>query len=329
MKITHLLNDHTHRAHEREQFAFDTMWGLNQTPKRLASKYFYDDMGSRLFQKITEQKEYYLTRTELELLEENARSVVESIQVPELDIIELGAGDGQKTKIILDAFTYSDRIVHYYPIDISSEAMVLLRKNILEHKNLEMDGIIADYEEGLGYVRRISSRPALVMFLGSNIGNFNKHETETFLHWLWQSLTKNDYLLLGFDLKKDIPFLLQAYNDAAGFTREFNLNLLKRINRELGGDFDLTQFYHYGSYNPTLGAMESYLISRVPQDVHIERLQRTFHFEAFEPIYLECSMKYSTDEVRALAGQNGFYEVKSFLDRRKFFLESLWQVASL
>ncbi len=164
------------------------------------------------------------------------------------------------------------------------------------------------------------------MFLGSSIGNFNRDASRVFLHSLWNSLNANDYALIGFDLKKDIELLLRAYNDSRGVTREFNLNLLRRINRELGGDFDMQRFRHYASYNVFSGAMESYLVSRESQNVMIHDIGESFSFDPWEPIHTEYSYKYLESDIAKLAEDTRFAPVTQFYDSDRFFTDVLWRV---
>lgn len=309
-----------------EQFAVDVLTGFSARPKSLPAVYFYDDRGSELFRAITEHEDYYLTRTEFEILQANQSRLPSLIGEQEVDIIELGAGDGHKSQLVIDGFLCAGCKVDYYPIDISEKAMQQLSETIQRQDGLELHGLIGEYFDGLRFVRERSGRKQLVMFLGSNIGNFNRIENQGFLRRLWNSLNAGDYLLVGFDLKKNIKTLTRAYSDSGNLTRDFNLNLLRRINRELGGDFDLDKFEHYASYNPILGAMESFLIAREAQHVHIEALQRGFDFEAFEPIHLEYSFKFLPADIDYLAQKTGYEVVENLTDGEGRFVDSLWRV---
>jgi len=216
--------------------------------------------------------------------------------------------------------------VNFFPIDISDKAMAMLGGNIGDKPNLSVHGLIGDYFDGLRFVRERSAKRQLVLFLGSNIGNFDRIQNQGFLRRLWNSLNEDDYVLIGFDLKKDIGKLITAYSDSSNYTRDLNLNLLARINRELGGDFDLSGFQHYAVYNPVLGAMESYLLALREQRVHIGALQREFTFVAFEPIHLEYSFKFLPADIDFLSGQTGYAVVENFTDPDEYFINSLWQV---
>ncbi len=214
-----------------------------------------------MFKEFTELDEYYLTRTEQAILESMCPVLPEIISENALDIIELGVGDGHKSAILIQSLLNKGRHVSYYPIDISEQAFELLKSNLTTGEGYLVKGIVGDYLQGLEYTFRHSANKKLVLFLGSNIGNFNREEACSLLKRIRSTLNVGDYLLIGFDLKKDVDRLLRAYNDSEGVTREFNLNLLRRINRELGGEFDLNNFKHLALYNPNLSAMESHLLS--------------------------------------------------------------------
>ncbi|MCF2859577.1 L-histidine N(alpha)-methyltransferase [Pseudoalteromonas sp. SMS1] len=318
-------NGQGHDADE-EQLAIEVLTGLTAEPKHLSAKYFYDDKGSEIFQKITQHPDYYLTNKEVEILTRISCQLAHLIDEQEIDIIELGAGDGHKSQLIIDGFLKSGCKVNYYPIDISEKAMVMLRENIRPDSSLAIHGVVAEYFEGLKLVRSQSSNRQLVLFLGSNIGNFNREQSQGFLRKLWMSLSASDYILTGYDLKKDVNKLTAAYNDGSGLTAQFNLNLLHRINQELGGNFKPDKFQHYGIYNPVLGAMESYVLSTEKQEVYIKALQRVFHFDAYEPIHLEYSFKFTKKDIEDLCEQTGFTLVQNFTDANEHFIDSLWQV---
>ena len=327
MKITKLNEVQiSNKNKEKEQFAIDVLTGFTSSPKSLSSKYFYDDYGSQLFQAITQQEDYYLTNIELNILQNSKDSLPELVQGEEIDIIELGAGDGHKTKILLQGFLDRGFRVNFYPIDISQEAMNLLNKNIQDSDHLYIHGVVGEYIDGLRYVRSLSQNQQIVLFLGSNLGNFDMVSSQVFLRKVWKSMNAADYLFTGFDLKKDVSVLTKAYNDKEGFTRKFNLNLLTRMNNELGADFKLEDFQHFGVYNPRLGAMESYLLSLKEQTVYIKELERSFNFDAYEPIHLEYSFKFSHKDIAFLCDQTGYKIKHNFTDEKNYFVNSLWEV---
>lgn len=281
-------------------------------------------------------KEYYPTRCELEILKNSAQEVVSPFIESPFRLLELGAGDGRKTARLLKYFLEWGLEFIYVPIDICEEAvagLVEFLKRSFTDSALRVRGVVAEYfdalawlstEEGMRHAG--NGMKNLVLFLGSNIGNFDDVGARRFLRHLWYYLNHNDYALIGFDLKKDISILEPAYNDARGVTREFNLNLLERINRELGADFDRTKFVHYSRYNVARGRMESWLVSMEAQTVSIPALEKTFQFGVGEGIHVENSYKYSTGEIEQLAAATGFVAENSFFDSRRYFTDSLWRV---
>lgn len=310
-------------------FAYDVLVGLSEKPKRLGSKYFYDDEGSRLFQKIMSLPEYYPTECEAEILTARAVEIVSPLASGgPFNLVDLGAGDGEKTRILIEALRAKGADFTYVPIDISEAAMESLVGALKEEMpDVLVEGLVCEYAEGVHYLgQQPAGRRNLVLFLGSNIGNFNRVQANAFLRRLWSSLRTDDYVLVGFDLKKDIEALLGAYNDRKGVTRAFNLNLLHRINRELGADFDVEQFRHFGTYNVFSGAMESYLVSLVPQIVRVDALQLSFSFDAWEPVHTEYSYKYLRSDIERLAYDTGFSVQGRFEDERGWFVDSLWRV---
>ena len=191
---------------------------------------------------------------------------------------------------------------------------------------LNTKGLVTEYFEGIRWLEKENYRKNFVLFMGSNIGNFNKAEEIKFLTSLKESLNKDDFVLIGFDLKKDIALINNAYNDSKGITKEFNLNLLRRINDELGGDFNLNDFDFYASYNPLIGSVESYLISLKDQNIYIKELDKTFNFKKWEPIFTEHSFKYSEEDIKLLAYKTGYKIEKQFYDSKHFFTQSIWKV---
>ncbi|PPR16115.1 MAG: Histidine N-alpha-methyltransferase [Alphaproteobacteria bacterium MarineAlpha9_Bin3] len=306
-------------------FARDIDKGLSLKNKALSSKYFYDDKGSKIFQKITQHPDYYLTRKEIEILNKIKSKLPKLFKLDEIDIIELGPGDGSKSKIIIDGFIKYGCFVNYYPIDISLKALKLLNKNFKNNNNLNINGIVSEYFEGLKFVKKLSKNKQLILFLGSNIGNFEREQSIKFMKNIYNNIKNKSYILTGFDLKKDPKKLNKAYNDSSKFTEKFNLNLLSRINKQLKGDFNLNNFIHYGTYNPLLGAMESFLISTKRQTVYIELLNKKYSFECNEPIHLEYSFKFSLKDIEYVAYKTGFKIEYNFLSKDNGFINSLWE----
>ena len=311
-----------------EQFALDVLMGLSATRKSLPTKYIYDQAGSALFQQIMDLDEYYLTNCELEILNTHAAEIVDCVRdgLP-ITLVELGAGDGRKTNVLLAEFMQRGLPFEYMPIDISEAAISgLVRSTAAKFSTLRSRGLVADYFDGVRWITQNTSGHTFALFLGSTIGNFNGPETRVFLRTLWNALDDGDYVLIGFDLKKDIDALLHAYNDEKGVTARFNKNILSRINRELDGNFKLDQFQHFGTYDVFEGAMKSYLVSLTTQDVDIPAVNKQFHFAPFEPVHLEYSFKYLPEQIRQLADDTGFHHVKEFVDSRNYFMDALWRI---
>jgi L-histidine Nalpha-methyltransferase len=301
--------------------------GLNKIPKTISARYLYDEHGSELFNQITQHPDYYLTNAELEILHAYKNKVAALLTTEPFNLIDLGPGEGKKTEILMDEFLKSDLTFSYIPIDISiSYLEILLKKFTPQYPSVPFIGLHGDYFSGLKWLQKNSKKRNVILFLGSSIGNFNPKETKQFLKQIYATLKPNDFLLLGFDLCKDINVLMQAYNDTAGITRAFNFNLLQRLNRELHADFDLNKFLHYPTYNVHTKAMESYLVSLEKQRIHIGDLKQDFVFDYMEPLHIECSYKYQQEQIETLAAEIGFRVVEHFFDKRHYFLDSLWCV---
>lgn len=319
----------TSSATKQDTFAGDVLKGLSSVPKFLSSKYFYDDEGSRLFQEIMKLPEYYLTRAEFEIFERQTPQIFEAFgeNCAEFDLIELGAGDGTKTAVLVDYFLKQNVRFTYSPIDISQEALdALSAKFKSEFPLLSMNAKTGDYFRILETLKTESKRRKILLFLGSNIGNFSRENALDFFRRLRGVMNENDLLFTGFDLQKDPRVILKAYDDAQNVTAQFNLNLLRRINRELGANFDLEKFSHYAVYRPTECAARSFLISREEQTVFVEALNQSFHFKAWEPIFMEISQKYNLEMIEELARETGFQVSENFFDENEYFLDSLWKI---
>ncbi len=313
---------------ELTTFAEDVLGGLTSTPKRLSSKYFYDDEGSRLFQEIMKLPEYYPTRAEYKLFTEQTNEIANAFTcgAEKIDIIELGAGDGTKTAVLIEHFLKQNVDFTYAPIDISKEACeALSAKFNAKFPVLQIDPHHGDYFKILDSLKNGNGRRKVILFLGSNIGNFNRDEAVDFFRQLRAVMNDNDRIFIGFDMQKDPRVIVKAYDDAAGVTAAFNLNLLSRINRELGADFVVDNFSHYAQYRPVECAARSFLISREKQTVNISALNRSFEFEQWEPIFMEISQKYTAVMIDELASASGFEIAETFLDEENFYCDSLWQ----
>jgi len=319
--------DHQETFDDTHAFALDVLVGLSDTSKRLPSKYMYDRRGSELFEAITNLPEYYLTNAEMEILDKHKDQLATFVSDQPFNLVELGAGFSAKTTLILEHFLDLGLDFQFVPIDISESAMEQLLDSIDDRfPSLETTCLVSDYFSALKWLNNRDNRLNFVLFLGSSVGNFPLPDARFFLRNVWSCLNSGDYLLTGFDLKKDIDLLLKAYNDSQGVTAEFNLNVLHRINRELGGQFDVERFRHFGTYDVFSGGMESYLVSLERQDVFVEKIGRSFSFNAWEPIHMEYSYKYLVPEIKNLAKDTGFSVARQFFDSKRYFTDSVWKV---
>ncbi len=315
----------THPTHE---MALSVLEGLSKNPKGLPSHLFYDDKGSELFKKIMGLEEYYPTQCEAEILGDRGEEIISYLKDEEFNLVELGCGDGAKTILLIDQILKNNSQFHFVPLDISKAAVEFLVHNLKEKWGeipFDVQGLVAEYFQGLNWLTEKASQRNLVLFLGSNIGNFSRPLAMRFLRHLWYSVNDGDYVLIGFDLKKDLDTLYHAYNDSEGVTKEFNFNVLDRINECLGGDFKRENFQHQGLYSVQTGAMESYLISQCHQKVLIKDLDKEFSFKPWEAIHMEYSYKYLESDIEYLATSCGFEIVKNFSDKKGYFVDSLWR----
>ncbi len=313
---------------ELSAFATDVLRGLSSTPKHLSSRYFYDDEGSRLFMEIMKLPEYYPTRAELKIFTEQTEAIYQAFTegVEAIDLIELGAGDGTKTAVLIEYFMARGLDLDYSPIDISQEANDVLSARFHEKfPALSIKPHTGDYFQILDSLNNGNGRRKVLMFLGSNIGNFQRDKALDFFRALRDVMSPDDRLFIGFDMQKDPRVIVRAYDDPTGVTAAFNLNLLTRINRELGADFDITKFSHYAQYRPVECAARSFLISREKQSVTIGALDRTFDLEQWEPIFMEISQKYTRSMIEELAASSGFAIETEFFDGEYFYTDSLWR----
>lgn len=308
------------------KFAEDVMKGLGSEPKAISSKYFYDAEGDRIFQKIMHMPEYYLTRAEHEIFNEQSAEICQAINATHapFNLIELGAGDGYKTKLLIKQLLEQFADFTYYPVDISM--------NILKELTISLKGMFPplrshplnfEYFDAIKHMSSLNDRRNVVLFLGSNIGNFHIEEAEIFISELATSFKAGDMLLLGVDLKKDPEIIQQAYDDPNGITAAFNLNLLTRMNRELGALFDITKFRHVARYNQETGEMLSFIESLANQEIQFQSLDTSFDFSKGELIHTEVSKKYSPEEIQKLAAEQGFEVSKYFTDQNNYFTDVL------
>jgi L-histidine Nalpha-methyltransferase len=295
--------------------------GLTATPKRLPPWLFYDESGSRLFDQITELPEYYLTRTERGIFAAHAGHMIErAADGRPLRITELGAGSADKTRLLLSAAVANQGAVVYEPVDVSASALEAARQRIeREFAAVVVSPRVADYTRGLDLEPIGSDERRLVLYIGSSIGNFEPWEASELLERVWAELNPGDCLLLGVDLVKDPSHLLAAYDDRAGVTSAFNLNLLARLNRELGAAFELDAFAHRAIWNPAESRIEMHLESLVPQTVRLDALDLEADFEAGETIHTENSYKYQPGQAESLLEAAGFDPIQSWTDEQGWF----------
>jgi L-histidine N-alpha-methyltransferase len=311
------------RPAERSRLHFrnDVLAGLRAKPRRLSSVYFYDEAGSGLFEEITRLPEYYLTRVEHEILETHADRIVQPLLDTPCTIVDLGAGDGIKTSILLERMHALGGDVRYAPVDVSAAALWSAEQRMQKQLPwLKVDGVHDDYRVGLERVRANAvGRRLLVLWLGSSIGNFPNDQASAMLAGFGAALSESDVLLVGFDLLKDPKTLIAAYDDSQGVTAQFNYNLLRRINRELDADFDPDAFVHHASFSANHGRMESYLLSAKAQRVNVAG--QVFELDAWEPIQTEVSCKYSEAQIRSLLTAAGLEYVETFSDDKRMFAD--------
>ncbi|WP_456867801.1 L-histidine N(alpha)-methyltransferase [Galbibacter sp. BG1] len=307
-------------------FLKDVLKGLQCTPKYLYPKYLYDQKGDLLFQQIMNMPEYYPTACELEIFQQQTNTLVQFIDPVHLpfDIIELGAGDALKSKYLLKAVLKGNTDVMYLPIDISSNVLdqlkTTLSNDLPDLKTVPFQG---DYFQALKRATAFSNRRKVVLCLGGNIGNMEYEEAILFCRELHSYLSPKDLVLVGFDLKKHPQTILNAYNDASGITAAFNINLLKRINRELSANFKVDRFEHYQTYNPLDGACRSFLVSLEKQ--HVQVANQTIFFEKDEVIHMEISQKFNLPEIQNLALQSGFNYKGIIKDSKNWFADVIWE----
>lgn len=311
-----------------EKFKIEVDQGLSKTPKQLPSKYFYDEKGDALFVEIMKLPEYYLTRAEHDIFKNRTEDLIRLLGFDSnefLELIELGAGDGTKTIELLNALCEHDYPFEYCPIDFSQNALRLLETDLKRKcPKLQIKPLRGEYFEVLKNFNGSNHRK-VVLFLGSNIGNLRDDRASAFLHELDKTLNVGDRLLLGVDLMKSEDIVLPAYNDANGVTREFNLNLLRRINRELEADFNLEGFEHKPEYDEHTGIAASYLESKYKQRVQINGMG-VYSFEKGERILTEISRKYNDDILAQILQPTRFKILDKILDKDNLFADYILEI---
>jgi dimethylhistidine N-methyltransferase len=302
----------------------DAIQGLTKTPKRLPPKYFYDDLGSQLFEQICELPEYYPTRTETSILRECAQEIAQITGACEL--VELGSGNSTKTRLLLDAYQAVINRCKYVPIDVSGG---ILKASALqlqkEYPDLSIQGLVGTYEQALAQLEATSFPSRLIFFLGSSIGNFTSQECQVFLDNITAAIESGNYFLLGIDLQKPKDILEAAYNDSQGVTAAFNLNMLSHLNWRFQGNFKLDLFSHQAIYNEADSQIEMYLHCQKSHVVRLELLGLTVPFQARESILTEISRKFNLEEMQSQLESVGLKTVKVWLDPKHWFALMLSQ----
>jgi dimethylhistidine N-methyltransferase len=313
------------RLASESQFARDVRDGLHAPQKMIPAEYLYDSVGSALFDAITLLPEYGLTRAEERLLHSSSDEIAEKVGHLAF-VAELGSGSGRKTSILLEAIARRQKNVAYCAIDVSNSALQTCRKQLGNLEGVQVQTLESSYLIGLAKVCR--ERPALgsllVLFLGSSIGNFSTDEMKRFLKRVRSELRPGDGILLGADLVKPRSQLLNAYDDPAGVTAAFNLNLLARINRELHGNFRLEAFRHEARWRPEEARIEMHLVSLEHQVVTVEDANCTATFQRGESIWTEACQKFTPEGLHHMARQAGFAPIAQWIDSEWQFAENLW-----
>ncbi|MGB6150711.1 MAG: L-histidine N(alpha)-methyltransferase [Pricia sp.] len=310
------------------QFEKDVYKGLTDFPKHLSSQYFYDEIGDKLFQNIMNMPEYYLTDREFEILTENTAEIAELFaqENASFKLLELGAGDGKKTKVLLKHLSENNYTFKYQPIDISQNALDGLEKSLrAELPMVSVETRQGTYFETLKDINAENGIKKIILFLGSNIGNLLHPQAIEFLKSVQELMQKDDLLFVGFDMKKNPQTILDAYNDAAGITAAFNKNVLTRINRELEGNFDLDKFRHWEVYDPETGTAKSFLIANEAQTVHLKKLDLQIDFQAWETIHTEISQKYDDRTIAWLADKADLVVVTEFSDAENHYKDYVFR----
>ena len=296
----------------------DVIQGLTQTPKSLPPKYFYDHLGSELFEKICTLPEYYPTRTEAAIFERYAHEITQLTGPCEL--VELGSGSATKTRLLLDAYQANNLPLRYVPVDVSGTMLRDSSHQLLrDYLELTIHGLISTYEPALRALPAAKLATRMVMFIGSTLGNLSPDDCEWFLQKVSAALNPGQFFLLGLDLQKDIATVEAAYNDAQGITALFNLNMLRHLNHRYEGDFCLDHFYHQAIYNLQDHQIEMYLVSQKDQVVSLKGLDLTVKFAKGERLLSEISRKFDARQIGHQLVTHGLKVVKIFTDERKWF----------
>lgn len=315
------------RDQEERNFINAVVEGLSQPQKILPCRLFYDAAGSHLFEQICKLPEYYLTRTEQKILEDNVSEMIDTVG-HDLALVEFGSGSSVKTRLLINAALNCQKNLHYTSVDISSDVLRAASFSLLnEYERLSITAIAAEYNDALQILPHHEG-PRLILFLGSNIGNFGTGEAVAFLGRIVNQMNREDRLLVGFDLLKDRGIIQAAYNDSAGVTAAFNKNVLARINRELRGTFVIDDFEHAAPFVEAHSRIEMRLISRRHQTAYIATPDRAFHFESDEFIHTENSHKYTVESFAGICRAAGLEMHAQWLDKNAWFAIAILQKTS-
>jgi dimethylhistidine N-methyltransferase len=296
----------------------DVVEGLTQTVKSLPPRYFYDDRGSQLFEKICDLPEYYLTRTETVILRKYANEIAQLTGACE--IVELGSGSSTKTRLLLDAYEELGFPLHYSPIDVSAGILESSARELLaDYSSLVVHGLVSTYEQALANLKPSPLPQRMICFIGSTLGNLNQRECDRFFAQITEALQIGEYFLLGIDLQKPTEILEAAYNDSQGVTAAFNLNMLAHLNRRFQGNFDLNQFQHWSFFNSEKSQIEMHLRSLTDQIVQLRTLDLTIKLAAGETIFTEISRKFNLPQMRKYLTTKGLAPVQIWTDPKQWF----------
>jgi L-histidine Nalpha-methyltransferase len=312
------------RSREREKFRNDVIAGLSAPLKKIPSRYFYDSTGDELFRQIMTSPDYYVTRCEMEIFRIHGSAITRALtnDAETFEVVEFGAGDGTKTKRLLRKWITRKQVPHYRPVDISRHVLDALQQDLAtELPELQVRPLHGDQAEVLDDTNFNEGMHRIFLMLGANIGNMDRGESVLFLRRIASRMKAGDTLMVGFDLKKDPRVVRRAYDDRAGVTRQFNLNLLHRMNMELGADIHIDKFAHEPAYDPLEGRAMSFLVSKEEQWVNIPGAPQPFHFKAWEAIHTETSHKYDMELIEAIARDSGLRITSTFKDKKGYFAD--------
>ena len=306
------------RKKTQKTFAQELSYSFSQKQKTINPKFFYDEKGSCLFKKICTLPEYYISRTEISLLKQLEEKLPSYLN-GNFSLVELGSGSSIKTRILIDILEKSQKHTEYFPIDISNILRESCKELQNDYKNLCITGIIDDYEPALELVKNYNDKNNLIVFLGSSFGNYDPNTGLRFLQKINSLMKSNDLFLLGLDLTKDETVLEKAYNDSQGITAQFNLNVLSRINSELGANFDINKFAHHAVYNKNQNRIEMYLRSLEKQIVNIPKADLVFEIEKDELIHTENSFKFTISQIKEMSALSNFQIRDIWCDEKRYF----------